>query len=162
MCTHSSDHSDTTAHSSTPASDYSDNTSTGTRFEVHQSDRAQLTSESSTMSQAEDESSIVRRMDQPKMTTEAMKHSSKIIYLITELSTRPFVNEEDIDEEEESWEDFDWKSSGELIRESSTSTKSAQESSSRSNTVTLPPSLLEDVGGDWGDDFDDMWEEGWK
>ena len=131
-------------------------------MEEHQSGRVQLTSKSSTMSQAEDESSIVKRMDQPKTTTEAMTHSSKIIDLITESSTRPIVTEEDIDEEEESWEDFDWESSGEVIRRSSTSTKSAPESSSRSNTVTLPPSLLEDVGGDWGDDFDDMWEEGWK
>ena len=160
MC--SSDHSDTTAHSSTPASVYSDTTSAGTsrRLEViTESSKAQLTSESSTMWRVEEDDSSI---GQPKMTTvtESMTHSSKIIDLITESSTRPMVTDE---EDEESWEDFDWESSREVIEiESSTTMKSVNELSSRSNTVTLPPSLLEDVGGDWGDDFDDMWEEGWK
>ena len=45
-----------------------------------------------------------------------------------------------VEDEEESWEDFGWE----------TTTK-----------VTIPSFLLEDIGGNWGEDFQEEWEEGW-
>eukprot|EP00092_Neocalanus_flemingeri_P006936 GFUD01007488.1.p1 GENE.GFUD01007488.1~~GFUD01007488.1.p1 ORF type:complete len:229 (-),score=74.40 GFUD01007488.1:48-665(-) len=135
-----------------------------TEMEIMTTQGTEMNSESSTTSQIEDESNSMRGwLDKPEMTTEAITHTSKIIALITESSTISLVSEEEVEKEEESWEDFEWDSSGEVARESTTPLeKSTPVSSNKSSKVTVPPSLLEDNGGDWGDGFDEEWDEGWK
>ena len=93
-----------------------------------------------TTEQIQDKSKMMRKiMDEPRMNTETNILTSNSVQLTPE--TRAILAEDDIEEEDESWEDFGWE----------TSTR-----------VTIPPSLIKDVGGEWGDDFQEEWEEGWK
>ena len=99
----------------------------------------QIQDESST-EQIQDESNIMRQMmDEPRMNTETEALTSRSVQLIPE--TRAEMAGDDIEDEDESWEDFRWETS---------------------TQVTIPPSLFDDVGGEWGDDYQEEWEEGWK
>ena len=90
--------------------------------------------------QIQDESNIMRQMMyEPRMNSETKSLTSRSVQLIPK--TRAVLAGDEIKDEEESWEDFEWETS---------------------TQVTIPPSLFENVGGEWGDDFQEEWEEGWK
>ena len=84
-----------------------------------------------------DESNIMRDMlDTAEVNTETNTTPSRSTHFIPKnISGKDLVEEED-----GSWEDFGWE----------TTTK-----------MTVPPSLLKDVGGKW-DDFQKEWEDGWE
>merc|ERR1719153_1741084 len=85
-----------------------------------------------------DESNILREMMNQPVTTDIPMSS---IIVMTRIQDE--VNDDE--EEEESWEDFGWE-------KERTSVKSTTK-------VTIPPFLLEDIGGDWADDLQEEWEE---
>ena len=87
-----------------------------------------------------DESNIMREMLESEGTKETGNSPGKHTPVKQETSFD--MNGDDTEEEEESWEDFGWEAEA-------------------STQVTIPPSLLDDIGGDW-DDFQNEWENGWE
>ena len=57
-------------------------------------------------------------------------------------------DDDDDNDDEEYWDDFGWE------KERTTVVSTTK--------VTIPPFLLEDIGGDWADDLQEEWEDGWQ
>ena len=84
-----------------------------------------------------DESNIMRDMlDKAEVNTKTNITPSRSTHFIP----KNISGKELVEDEDGSWEDFGWE----------TTTK-----------MTVPPSLLKDVGGKW-DDFQKEWEDGWE
>jgi hypothetical protein len=115
---------------------------TGQQVDIQASSTVSMSpvrTESST-EQLQDESNVMRQMlEEARMNTETEALRSTRVQLVPETIAGKAGDK--LEEEDESWEDFGWETN---------------------TQVAIPPSLLEDVGGEWGDDFQEEWEEGWK